>query len=273
VSDEGRCPAGGECQAGIGGGENRSATQILAKPIVMGPEIRAAQDYAAATSGKPTFFHKKRSHCRGIERGMVKNSLETVSMGPAGSAFQMKTYLLTCVCAAEVPVGAAQAGGRTSCPACGHHLEVPKLRDLGKLAFREQASVPLRAGWNPRHLLILLGSLMALGCGLLLVVVPAPAPRPDDSSMIKRAVFSTEIHDVYDRWKKSISLSSVGRSLTQKEQRAERMERFQNAVRFGLKSATVLAAAAALGSGLTLLLGRKNAAKGAHLESASGHPR
>ena len=204
---------------------------------------------------------------------MVKNSLETVSMGPVGSAFQMKTYLLTCVCAAEVPVGAAQAGGRTICPACGHHLEVPKLRDLGKLPFREQMSVPLRAGWNPRHLLILLGSLVAIGCGLLLVVVPAPAPRPDDTMMIKRAVYGTEIHDAYDVWKKSISLSSVGRALTPKEQRVQRMESFQNAVRFGLKSATVLAVAAALGSGLTLLLGRKNAAKGAGLASASGHPR
>ena len=185
----------------------------------------------------------------------------------------MKTYLLTCVCGAEVPVGAAQAGGHTACPACGHHLEVPKLRDLGKLTFREQASVPLRAGWNPRHLLILLGSLVAIGCGLLLVIVPAPAPRPDDTMMIKRAVYGTEIHDAYDVWKKSISLSSVGRALTPNEQRVERMERFQNGVRFALKSATVLAIAAVLGSGLTLLLGRKNAAKGANLASASGHPR
>ena len=185
----------------------------------------------------------------------------------------MKTYLLTCVCDAEVPVGAAQAGGRTSCPACGHTLEVPKLRDLGKVPFREQASVPLRAGWNPRHLMILLGSLVAIGCGLLLVVVPAPAPRPDDTLMIKRAVYGTEIHDAYEVWKKSISLSSVGRALTPNEQRVERMERFQNGVRFCLKSATVLAIAAALGSGLTLLLGRKNAAKGADLVSATGHPR
>ena len=194
-------------------------------------------------------------------------------MGPLGSAFQMKTYLLTCVCAAEVPVGAAQAGGRTSCPACGHHLEVPKLRDLGKLPFREQVSVPLRAGWNPRHLLILLGSLVAIGCGLLLVVVPAPAPRPDDTLMIKRAVYGTEIHDAYEVWKKSISLSSVGRALTPNEQRVERMERFQNAVRFCLLSVAVLAAAAALGGGLKLLQGRKNAAKGAGLASASGHSR
>ena len=173
----------------------------------------------------------------------------------------MKTYLLTCVCAAEVPVGAAQAGGRIACQGCGRQLEVPKLRDLGKLPFREQSVVPLRAGWNPGQLLLLLGSLLTIGCGLLLIAVPPPPPRPDVTPLIKRAVYDTSIHDCYSNWKTMLSRTGVGRALMPSEKRMQRMESFQNGIRFVLTSVAALATVAALGGGLSLLMGRGNAAK------------
>jgi len=74
----------------------------------------------------------------------------------------MKTYLLPCVCSADIPVGVGQAGGRVTCPACARDVDVPKLRLLGNLSAMAPVVQPVETRWGVAHGLTLCGVVLAL---------------------------------------------------------------------------------------------------------------
>lgn len=168
----------------------------------------------------------------------------------------MTTYLFPCPCSARIEIGAGQAGGQVTCPACGARLDVPKLRDFRDLEVADTPRSAAAGRWNWRHASMLAAAAVALVCGAVAAVVGVPPRSPVDAEMIRAAVMAADDASIIAAWK-SLAASGVDRQPTPDELAIQRISRFRRGAAIGLTLAAAIGAAAAIAAGLAILFERK----------------
>jgi len=163
----------------------------------------------------------------------------------------MKTFLLPCRCSASVVVGPGQAGGRTTCSACGRQLEVPRLGELGRLAPVAIPAAGAGRVWTPAHACLLGGLAVAAIGWLAAIAVNSPPESAMDAGTIRAAVATARDGDIYKAWQ-SFARSGVARPPMADEQRLQQVAISLRAVATVLKIIAGLGAAVACGGGVVL---------------------
>ena len=168
----------------------------------------------------------------------------------------VKSYLVSCGCAAAIPVGPGQAGGQVACPRCGQAVGVPRLGELSRLpAIDSQAAVP-RGFWTAAHGFLLGGCLVALLSGASAAYL-GTAPRPlVDAATIRAAVAAASVTDIYKAWQ-ALARSGVSRPPMADEERIAQLARSARAVATVLWVVAVIGAATAVGGGIAVARARK----------------
>lgn len=175
----------------------------------------------------------------------------------------MTSFLLPCACGVDIPVTSSQAGGQTTCPACGREEPVPRLRDLGKLRIATVEPVARSArGWSGMHTLLLAGSLLAAAAGLLSVSFTPPEVVLFDDATIKSSVMQAPTDEVYSAWATRLFYTSVDRPPTELEAKSRARSDYYHSLRDGLRIAATIGVIAALGGGIGLAFsGRRGKAR------------
>jgi len=94
------------------------------------------------------------------------------------------TYLLPCQCGARQRVISAQAGETIHCTQCQTVLQVPALRELGRLEPADPPRPARCARWSSRKLWMLLGVYAAAAALLALLILWINRPQPPDPSQL-----------------------------------------------------------------------------------------
>ena len=167
----------------------------------------------------------------------------------------MKTYLLPCVCSADIPVGVGQAGGRVTCPVCARDVDVPKLRLLGNLRAMAPAVQPVETRWGVAHGLTLCGVVLALLAWTAALLIGSPTRAVVDATSIRSAVDAVSDAEIYQAWQ-MLARSEVSRPPTADEHNLLRLTRFVGGITSALRLAGGMGAVAAIVGGLLLLTRR-----------------
>lgn len=168
-----------------------------------------------------------------------------------------KIFLLPCECSAEIEVVSGQAGGTTSCPACGRPAVVPKLREFASL--RTKAVDDGRPGrgrathWGPVHAVAVAGlALAALAwCGAAIV---GSVPKAAFSADVIRSDVNAENDVVLYQSLETLESSSVMRMPLREEFELQRRTQFAVSMSRVLAALGGLGAAVAAIAGLMLLM-------------------
>lgn len=172
------------------------------------------------------------------------------------NALAMTTYLLPCTCSARVRVGAGEAGGTVTCPACAATLAVPKLRDFRSLELADAPPPAPRRVWNWRHACLLAGTAIAALGFAAAGLVGRPVRLPVDAGMIRAAVDAAEDAAIIEAWK-ALATSGVDRQPMPDEVALQRIARFRRSAATGLMLAGATGALGALAAGAAILLEKK----------------
>ena len=178
----------------------------------------------------------------------------------------MNAFLLPCVCGSEIPVTAAQAGGSAPCPTCGRQAAVPKYRDLARLRRGDERTAPAsprrRAPWTVFHTMLLLGSMLAVGCGLGSLSFVPPEVEMFDGATIRDSVLRAPTDEVLSVLRTRLQSSGVDRPPTEMEAKTRARSDYYYRLRDGLRLAAGAGLASALIGALGLLLARNRGAGG-----------
>ena len=202
---------------------------------------------------------------------MVNNSVRRISAAPPDGRFAewqrhsrrkqrspMTTYLLTCDCSAEIPVGPGQAGGQAVCRRCGKSLDVPRLGELTRLPVASPAAKTV-GSWSTAHGCLLGGGLVAL-LALAGACYLGMQPRPVfEAAAIRTAADSAPIGEIYAIWQ-GISRSGISRARTMEEERLEQLSRSARSVATVLWVVAAVGVTVAIGGGVALAGRREPAA-------------
>lgn len=162
----------------------------------------------------------------------------------------MTTYLLTCDCSAEIPVGPGQAGGQAVCRRCGQPVDVPRLGELTRLPVASPAENSA-GSWSAAHGCLLGGGLVAL-LALAGACYLGTTPRPVfEVAAIRTAADRTPIGEIYAIWH-GLSRSGIARPRTVEEERIEQRSRSARSVATVLWVVAAVGVAVAVGGGVAL---------------------
>lgn len=169
----------------------------------------------------------------------------------------MTLHILTCECGRSVPVGAGQAGSEMPCPGCGKRLQIPKLRDLQALPLSPHAG-PMRRSprWGVPEAVLVAGIATSVVCLAVGSWLAQPASTGVDAATIREAISHAPPSDLY-KAVKSYEQTGIDRGATSDEARVLRLSRKRAALAAGLTLVAGVAAVAAIGASLAMMLGRR----------------
>lgn len=123
----------------------------------------------------------------------------------------VKKHLLACPCGAEIAVSGGQAGGQVVCTTCQAVVNVPKLRELGRLPLAQEAAAGPRRGWGPAQGMLLAGGLVALASWGAAAWLGRTIESPVDVEAIRQNVAMQTDAQIYEAWRNHFSTTTVSR--------------------------------------------------------------